>query len=245
MKLRELLRDVPVRATHGNLDVEISAVIADSRLAVRVSLFVAIQGTREDGLKFVDSAIDKGAVVVVSERPPAARRPPPAVVEVDDARRALALIAANFYGRPADKLSLVGVTGTSGKTTTTKMIESIFDASGKPVGLIGTIEYRAGDERLVADRTTPDAVTLQQWFAKMADAGVKHAVMEVSSHALALERTYGIHFAAAVFTNLSRSEEHTSELQSLTNLVCRLLLEKKKKRYFALNSWQVSVQYDN
>src|SRR5437867_6596222 len=204
MKLRDLLRDVPVRATHGNLDVEISAVIADSRLAVRGSLFVAIQGTREDGLKFVDSAIDKGAVAVVSALPAALPISPPAVVEVDDARRALALIAANFYGRPADKISLVGVTGTSGKTTTTKMIESIFDASGKPVGLIGTIDYRAGDERLVADRTTPDAVILQQWFAKMADAGVKHAVMEVSSHALALERTYGIHFAAAVFTNLSQ-----------------------------------------
>jgi len=126
------------------------------------------------------------------------------VVEVDDPRAALALIAANFYGRPADKLSLVGVTGTSGKTTTTKMIESIFDASDHPVGLIGTIEYRAGEERLVADRTTPDAVILQQWFGKMVDAGVKHAVMEVSSHALALERTYGVRFAAAVFTNLSQ-----------------------------------------
>jgi len=204
MKLRDLLREVPVSATHGDLDVEISAVTSDSRLAVRGSLFVAIPGTREDGAKFLDSAIDKGAVAMVSERPPAARRPPPAVVEVGDARAALALIAANFYGRPADDLSLVGVTGTSGKTTTTKMIESIFDASDKPVGLIGTIEYRAGDERLVADRTTPDAVILQQWFAKMVDAGVKHAVMEVSSHALALERTYGIRFAAAVFTNLSQ-----------------------------------------
>ncbi|HEY2829253.1 MAG TPA: UDP-N-acetylmuramoyl-L-alanyl-D-glutamate--2,6-diaminopimelate ligase, partial [Thermoanaerobaculia bacterium] len=118
------------------------------------------------------------------------------------------LIASNFYGRPADNLSLVGVTGTSGKTTTTKMIESIFDAAakqtGEAVGLIGTIEYRAGDEVLSADRTTPDAVVLQEWFAKMRDAGVRHAVMEVSSHALALKRTYGIHFAAAVFTNLSR-----------------------------------------
>jgi UDP-N-acetylmuramoyl-L-alanyl-D-glutamate--2,6-diaminopimelate ligase len=123
---------------------------------------------------------------------------------VEDARAALALIAANFYGHPADKLTLVGVTGTSGKTTTTKMLESIFDAAGEPVGLIGTIEYRAGEERLVADRTTPDAVVLQQWFAKMVDAGVKHAVMEVSSHALALKRTYGIQFAAAVFTNLSQ-----------------------------------------
>jgi UDP-N-acetylmuramoyl-L-alanyl-D-glutamate--2,6-diaminopimelate ligase len=127
-----------------------------------------------------------------------------AVGVVDDPRASLAVIAANFYGRPADKLSLVGITGTSGKTTTALMVESVFDAGQEPVGLIGTIEYRAGDERLVADRTTPDAVVLQEWFAKMVDAGVKHAVMEVSSHALALKRTHGVHFAAAVFTNLSR-----------------------------------------
>ena len=201
MKLKELLRDVPVRATHGDLDIEISAVTSDSRLAVRGSLFVAIPGTREDGTKYINSAKQKGAVAVVS-----GGQPPSAVqtwVEVDDARGALALIAANFYGRPAEKISLVGVTGTSGKTTTTKMLESIFDASGEPVGLVGTIEYRAGNEHLVADRTTPDAVILQQWFAKMIDAGVKHAVMEVSSHALALKRTYGVRFAAAIFTNLS------------------------------------------
>src|SRR5438876_5952898 len=203
MKLKELLRDVPVRATHGNLEIEISAVTSDSRLAVRGSLFVAIRGTREDGAKFIGSALEKGAPAVVAERPPATRHPLPASIEVDDARSALAIIAANFYGHPAEKLSLVGVTGTSGKTTTTKMIESIFDASNEPVGLIGTIEYRAGDEQLVADRTTPDAVVLQQWFAKMVEAGVKHAVMEVSSHALALKRTYGVRFAAAVFTNLS------------------------------------------
>jgi len=210
MKLRDLLRGVPVRASHGNLDVEISAVVADSRLAVRGSLFVAIPGLQHDGAKFVPSAIEKGAVAVVCGAAASqaaddglrARRS--TYIEVDDPRAALALIAANFYGRPADKLSLVGVTGTSGKTTTTRMIESIFDASGKPVGLIGTIEYRAGDERLMADRTTPDAVILHQWFAKMVEAGVKHAVMEVSSHALALERTFGIRFAAAVFTNLSQ-----------------------------------------
>ncbi len=205
MKLRDLLRDVPVHATHGNLDLEISSVTADSRLVVRGSLFVAIRGLQQDGAKFIDSAIEKGASAVVTEHaPPATRRPPPALVEVSDSRAALALIAANFYGRPAAKLSLVGVTGTSGKTTTTKMIESIFDASGEPVGLVGTIEYRAGDERLVADRTTPDAVVLQQWFAKMVEAGVKRAVMEVSSHALTLKRTHGVRFAAAIFTNLSQ-----------------------------------------
>jgi len=115
-----------------------------------------------------------------------------------------ALTRANFHGRPADKLSIVGVTGTSGRTTTTMMIESIFEQTGEPVGLIGTIEYRAGDRREIADRTTPDATVLQQWFANMVEAGVKHAVMEVSSHALALRRTHGIVFSAAVFTNLSR-----------------------------------------
>jgi UDP-N-acetylmuramoyl-L-alanyl-D-glutamate--2,6-diaminopimelate ligase len=197
MKLRDLLRDVDVRALHAGDDVDVSAVVSDSRLATKGSLFVAVPGLKTDGAKFIAAARDKGAAVVVGEGGEVD-------VEVADARAALALIAANFYGRPADKLSLVGVTGTSGKTTVAKMIESIFDAAGEPAGLIGTIEYRAGNERLVADRTTPDAIILQQWFAKMVDAGVKHAVMEVSSHALALKRTHGVHFAAAVFTNLSQ-----------------------------------------
>ena len=207
MKLRELLRDVNVLAMNGDAEAEISAVTADSRLVKPGALFVAIPGTVMDGAKFIDQARSKGAIAVVSE-PPATGHRPPATIEVTDARAALALIAANFYGRPAETLSLVGVTGTSGKTTTTKMIESIFDAhaqgTGEAVGLIGTIEYRAGGEVLSADRTTPDAVVLQEWFAKMRDAGVRHAVMEVSSHALALKRTYGVGFAAAVFTNLSR-----------------------------------------
>jgi UDP-N-acetylmuramoyl-L-alanyl-D-glutamate--2,6-diaminopimelate ligase len=198
MKLRDLLRDVECGGHAAALDdLDIKAVTADSRLVVPGALFVAVPGRQQDGAKYIAPARKKGAAVVVGETSDAD-------VKVDDARIALALIAANFYGRPAEKLSLVGVTGTSGKTTTTKMIESIFDAAGAPVGLIGTIEYRAGDERLVADRTTPDAVMLHEWFAKMVAAGVRHAVMEVSSHALALHRTYGIHFAAAVFTNLSQ-----------------------------------------
>jgi UDP-N-acetylmuramoyl-L-alanyl-D-glutamate--2,6-diaminopimelate ligase len=201
MRLAELLRDVPVVASSGDAEVDITAVVADSRVVKPGALFVAIAGFQTDGAKFIDAAIAKGAAGVVAESAPRTDVP---FVQVGDARAALALLAANFYGRPAEKLSIVGVTGTSGKTTTTKMLESIFDATGEAVGLIGTIEYRAGAERLVADRTTPDAVVLQEWFAKMAEAGVRHAVMEVSSHALALKRTYGVHFAAAVFTNLSR-----------------------------------------
>jgi UDP-N-acetylmuramoyl-L-alanyl-D-glutamate--2,6-diaminopimelate ligase len=193
MKLRDVLRDVATT----DRDLDITAVTSDSRLVVPGALFVAIPGTQKNGAQFIASARQNGAAVIVGETSDAD-------IQVADARQALATLAANFYGRPADKLSLVGVTGTSGKTTTTKMIESIFDAAGEPAGLIGTIEYRAGDERLVADRTTPDAVMLHQWFAKMVNAGVRHAVMEVSSHALALKRTYGIHFAAAIFTNLSQ-----------------------------------------
>jgi UDP-N-acetylmuramoyl-L-alanyl-D-glutamate--2,6-diaminopimelate ligase len=200
MKLQELLRDVAMRASRGDLDIEIASVTADSRLAGAGSLFVAVPGFKTDGARFIDSALSKGAAAVVSESTSNA----PVLVEVDDSRAALATIAANFYGRPAEHLTLAGVTGTSGKTTTTKMIESVFDAAGGPVGLVGTIEYRAGDERLTADRTTPDAVVLQQWLAKMVDAGVHNAVMEVSSHALALKRTFGMHFSAAVFTNLTQ-----------------------------------------
>jgi UDP-N-acetylmuramoyl-L-alanyl-D-glutamate--2,6-diaminopimelate ligase len=192
MKLADLLRDVPVREVHGDSDVDITSVTPDSRLVGKGALFVAIPGTAKDGTVFIPQAIERGAAAIVAQAPPA-------TVIVDDARAALALIAANLHGRPADKLSLVGVTGTSAR-----MVESVFDALREPVGLIGTIEYRAGDERLMADRTTPDAVVLQEWFAKMVDAGVKHAVMEVSSHALALKRTHGLKFAAAVFTNLSR-----------------------------------------
>lgn len=199
MKLADLLHEVSVREV--NSDPEITSITPDSRLVGKGALFVAIPGTAKDGTAFIPQARERGAAAIVAQVAPAD-------VIVDDARSALSLIAANFYGRPADKLSLVGVTGTSGKTTTARMIESVFDAPvdgrREPVGLIGTIEYRAGDERLVADRTTPDAVVLQEWFGKMVDAGVKHAVMEVSSHALALKRTHGVKFAAAVFTNLSR-----------------------------------------
>jgi UDP-N-acetylmuramoyl-L-alanyl-D-glutamate--2,6-diaminopimelate ligase len=208
MKLSALLRDVPVREIHGDPAIDITSITPDSRLVSKGALFVAIPGIAKDGSAFIPQAIEKGAAAIVATSPPTTDNRQPTTITVDDPRAALALLAANFHGRPAEKLSLVGVTGTSGKTTTTRMIESVFDApvdgQSEPVGLIGTIEYRAGDERLMADRTTPDAGVLQEWFAKMVDAGVKHAVMEVSSHALALKRTHGVRFAAAVFTNLSR-----------------------------------------
>jgi UDP-N-acetylmuramoyl-L-alanyl-D-glutamate--2,6-diaminopimelate ligase len=202
MKLSELIEGVPVEAARGPMDVEISSVASDSRMAGPGSLFVAIRGLQQDGEGFIDSALQRGSAAIVAQAPP--RDVSATFIQVRDGRAALALLAANYYGRPAEKLSIVGVTGTSGKTTTARMIESIFEATGRPPGLIGTIEYRAGSERLLADRTTPDSLVLHEWLAKMVAAGVSHAVIEVSSHALALRRTHGIRFAAAVFTNLSR-----------------------------------------
>lgn len=202
MKLDALLQGVSIVARSGDGSKEIAGITSDSRQVKPGFLFIAIPGLAQDGGVFADAAMEQGAVAVVWEKPP--RNGDAAFIQTSDARGALAAIAANFFGRPAEKLSLIGVTGTSGKTTTTKMIESILDATGSPVGMIGTIEYRAGDEREVADRTTPDAIVLQEWFARMVAAKAKHAVMEVSSHALALKRTAGVPFSAAVFTNMSR-----------------------------------------
>ena len=203
MKLREIIANVDVREVSGDDGIEIQSVESDSRRVRTGSLFVAVPGFEVDGAEFIDQAVERGARAIITERE-GLNRDDVTVIRVPNARRALAMAASSCFGRPASKLSLIGVTGTSGKTTTTKMIESILDQTGEPVGLIGTIEYRAGDDVEVADRTTPDATVLQEWFAKMVSAGVHRAVMEVSSHALALDRTADVPFAAAVFTNLSR-----------------------------------------
>jgi UDP-N-acetylmuramoyl-L-alanyl-D-glutamate--2,6-diaminopimelate ligase len=203
VRLAEILSRIEPLEVAGTDAVEIRSVESDSRRVGEGALFAAIPGFEVDGATFIDSAIERGAVAILSEQP-VEERDGVTFVRVADARRAVALAASTFFGRAAETLQLIGVTGTSGKTTTTKMIEAILDATGEPVGLIGTIEYRAGAEREVSDMTTPDAVTLQKWFAKMAEAGVSRAVMEVSSHALALKRTVDVPFAAAVFTNLSR-----------------------------------------
>jgi UDP-N-acetylmuramoyl-L-alanyl-D-glutamate--2,6-diaminopimelate ligase len=202
LKLNRLLDGVTAVAKRLDESAEIALVTVDSRQVIPGSLFVAVPGLIADGHDFIEQAIRNGASAIVAEKP--LDRKGISFVQVSDSRVALAQIAANFHDRSAEKLRIIGVTGTSGKTTTTKMIESILEATGEPVGLIGTIEYRAGSIREIADRTTPDAVVLHHWFARMVDQGVRLAVMEVSSHALALRRTYGIPFAAAAFTNLSR-----------------------------------------
>jgi len=202
MKLSELLRDVEVRELHADTDMEISDVCYDSRKVVPGAAFVAVRGYETDGHRFIPAAVGAGAAVVVCEEPPEGEIP---FVLVSDSRRAMALTAANFFRRPAEALTVVGVTGTNGKTTTTNLVRSLLmSVTGAGVGLIGTNENIVGEKVYPAVNTTPESRDLQALFREMADIGCRYAVMEVSSHALSLDRILGIPFAVGCFTNLSQ-----------------------------------------
>ena len=203
MTLRELISGLNARSVTGDLDTEILGLSYDSRHVSAGHLFFAIRGTRLDGNRFMPRAIAKGAVAVVSALDPVQGVAMP-WIQVADERAAMATIAGNFYGHPTKDIHLIGVTGTNGKTTTTYIVESILKAAGLPTALFGTIEYRGPAFEFVAERTTPEAPDLEKLFRQVVEAGWRHAVMEVSSHAIDLKRVAGLHFEVAVFTNLSR-----------------------------------------
>ena len=203
--LRELLAGVELRSALPAKELVIQQVTCDSRKAAPGSLFVAIHGVATDGNLFARDAATRGAVAIISHAAPPTDWPTEVPwLQVEEPRKALAITAANFFGRPADELKLVGVTGTNGKTTTTSLIDSIVRASGAKTGLFGTIAYHTPVGEYPAPNTTPESVDLQSFFAEVRDAHGTHAVLEASSHALALDRLWTCHFAAAVFTNLTR-----------------------------------------
>ena len=180
-------------------------VACDSRKVQSQGLFFALQGAKEDGAKFARDAVSRGAIAVVSEAAEPSLLPDSiAWIQVPAARKALAIAAANFFGHPASSLQLVGVTGTNGKTTTTSVVDAIIKASGAKTGLLGTIAYHTPLGDYPAPNTTPESVDLQGFFAEIRDAGGKFATLEASSHSLMMDRLWGCHFQAAVFTNLTR-----------------------------------------
>ena len=204
MKLKELLQGINVLACTADLDTEISSVAYDSRKVEQGGLFVAISGFTSDGNRFIPMAVEKGAAVVVTARKPKLDVP---YVLVDNDRLALALLGTNFYGHPAESMTMIGITGTNGKTSVTLLLKQVLEETlGAKVGLIGTMGALVGDEHIHSERTTPESFELQGLFARMRDAGCTHVVMEVSSHALTLDRVGGIHFDVAAFTNLT--EDH-------------------------------------
>ena len=204
MRLEELLRGIPVLESNVDMDTQIRAVAHDSRKVEAGGLFVAISGFASDGNRFIPMALEKGAVAVVTGKRPEGEVP---YVLVEDDRLALALIGCNWFGHPARDLTLIGVTGTNGKTSVTWILKQVLEqVDGCKVGLIGTMENRVGDEVIPTDRTTPESFELQGLFARMRDAGCRYAVMEVSSHAIALNRVGGVRFRVGAFTNLT--EDH-------------------------------------
>ena len=204
MKLFELLKDVSVLEWNAPQELEITRVVYDSRKVQPGDLFVAVSGFASDGNRFIPMAMEKGAAVVITARKP--EQPVPYVL-VENDRLALALISCNYFGQPAKDMTLIGVTGTNGKTSVTWLLKQVLEqVTGCKAGLIGTMENRIGDRVVPTERTTPESFELQSLFAQMRDEGCRYAIMEVSSHAIALDRVGGVHFDVAAFTNLT--EDH-------------------------------------
>ncbi|HEV3217508.1 MAG TPA: UDP-N-acetylmuramoyl-L-alanyl-D-glutamate--2,6-diaminopimelate ligase [Vicinamibacterales bacterium] len=207
MRLARLLKALERRAkaqpTGPAIDREVQGLAYDSRRVEKGDLFIALTGLKARGAEFAADAVARGAVAVVSDA--SADRPPPVPwMVVDDARAAMAVLAAEFYGHPSESMTVVGITGTNGKTTTAFLLRSLFDAAGMKCGLLGTVTYSIGDAEFDALRTTPEAPDVQRMFRLMVDRGCRACAIEVSSHALALKRVDETKFAAAVFTNLTR-----------------------------------------
>jgi len=246
--LRDLLPDsIPVRI-QGNLEVEVAHVAYDSRAVRHGTLFFALPGRKTDGVRFLDQAYANGACAVVAPSPIAqawgkdlAESSRPTIIGCDSPRILLGIAADRFYKTPSARLALVGITGTSGKTTTTYLLESIWRVQGWSPGVIGTVNYRYCDKKLPAPFTTPEALELQALLADMEAEKVSHVVMEVSSHALAQERVRGCRWDGAIFTNLGRDHlDFHADLEDYFAAKSRLFLQalvdsEKPHRFAAIN----------
>ena len=218
MKLIDLVFRMNYTLVQGSLEQEISEVIYDSRKAVPGCIFLCMPGAVTDGHDYIPEVLEKGAAALVVEREVAVPKDV-TVLRVENARLALAELAAAWYGHPAEKLTTIGVTGTNGKTTTTYMIRGILEKAGKPTGLIGTIEAIIGDRHIPAVNTTPESFLVQKYFAEMVEAGIQYVVMEVSSQAMKLDRVAGFTYDYAIFTNLEPDHIGPGEHESLEEYI--------------------------
>lgn len=229
MKIKQLLEELEYEVLAGSIEDEITTLVYDSRKAEKGSVFVCISGTVRDAHEFIPDVIQKGASVIIVEKAV------PLVsgvtfIKVKDSRFALACMSAAYFGHPARKLRVIGITGTKGKTTTTYMVKSILEASGIKTGLIGTIESVIGDEKIPSAHTTPESYQVQELFYKMVEAGMEAVVMEVSSQALMLHRVSGFTFDIGVFTNLEPDHIGTNEHKDFADYMhCKSLLFQQCK----------------
>ena len=223
MRLKDFIQDIGAVETRGPLDIDITAITSDSRAVTPGSLFIAVKGFASDGHKYIGQALEKGAAAIVYEtsgmedtlsgafarigsRSDAEERVssvPATFIRVENSRHAVAMIADAFYGHPSRKLTLVGITGTNGKTTTVTLLYNLFKAMGHPCGLLSTIANYVDDRRLETENTTADPLTINRLLAEMVDAGCGYCFMEVSSIGVEQERVAGLKFAAGIFSNLT------------------------------------------
>ena len=225
MKLSDLIREIQYsRLVLPKEETSINGVNIDSRLVQEGDMFIAVRGTQTDGHEYIGAAEEKGACAIVCENIPEKQNPNVAYIVVPDAQAVTGKLATTFYGNPTQKLRLVGVTGTNGKTTIATLLYKLFMALGHKCGLLSTVCNYINDEAVPSTHTTPDAVSLNRLLARMADAGCEYAFMEVSSHALAQERVGGLEFAGAIFTNLTR--DHMDFHETMENYL------KAKKSFF-------------
>ncbi len=227
MELNKVLQGIDVKKINADLSADITGVTQNSKKIQKGCIFVALKGARFDGNEFIPSALEMGAACIVTDTEPSKDIP---YILVESPRKALSLLLSNFYDRPQDSFKFsVGITGTNGKTSTTMMLKNIFEAAGYKVGLIGTMKYLIGNEEYNSESegnllTTPDSENFWSLLALMRDKGADVLIMEVSSHALALDKIYGMHFSCGVFTNLTR--DHLDFHKSFDNY-----LEAKAKLF--------------
>ncbi|MBF8457892.1 UDP-N-acetylmuramoyl-L-alanyl-D-glutamate--2,6-diaminopimelate ligase [Kaistella sp. G5-32] len=234
MKLEELLKRIPVLEMIGNQNADVSEIVFDSRIVVPDSLYVAIKGTVSDGHSFIDPSIEKGAKVIICEVLPEDLKDNVTYIKVKDASKTLGQLASNFYGNPSEKLNLIGVTGTNGKTSVATLLFDIFKILGFQSLLISTVEYRIGDEIIPSTHTTPDVIRINQMLAKAVELGYEYTFMEVSSHGIHQNRTEGLHFKIAGFTNITH--DHLDYHKTFEEYL------KTKKRFFdELNSESIAI----
>lgn len=222
--LKDLLYGVPLVERFGTTQLAINKVCFDSREVRKDSLFVAVKGTQVDGHDYIEQAIQQGAAAIVCESMPTEQVEGRSYIGVKDSSLALALIAANFYDQPSQKLSLVGITGTNGKTTTATLLYELMTQLGSKAGLLSTVKVCVAKEEHPATHTTPDPVQINYYLHKMVEAGCRYCFMEASSHGIVQNRTAGLHFAGAIFTNITH--EHLDYHGNFENYI------KAKKKLF-------------
>lgn len=224
MIITELVNRIPVLEIHGDNNREVTELVIDSRKVTENSLYIAMRGTVVDGHSFIASAIEKGATTIVCEEFPETLVDHVTYVQVKDSSKALGHLASNFYGNPSEKLKLIGVTGTNGKTSVSTLLFDVFKNLGYPAALLSTVEIRIGEEIIPATHTTPDVITINRILAEAVEKGCEFAFMEVSSHGIAQNRIEGLHFRIAGFTNLTH--DHLDYHKTFEEYL------KTKKRFF-------------